>query len=133
LVIDLTGAHLAAPATLYDGLNRGGVKNIRYAQFKPDVVRVVIDLDALKDYQVEHVAGQVRVHIGTERTSFAAWSSATVSAANVPPRREAERGSGGEVAPPVTGDPQQAARVTPTLGRSLSIEEYLAAHRADAL
>src|SRR5438128_4351189 len=134
LVIDLTGAHLAAPATLYDGLNRGGVKNIRYAQFKPDVVRVVIDLDALKDYQVEHVAGQVRVHIGTERTSFAAWSSATVTAANVPPRREAERGSGGEVAPPVTGGPQQAARVTtPTLGRSLSIEEYLAVHRADAL
>ncbi len=96
LVIDLTGVRLAAPATLYDGLNRGGVKNIRYAQFKPDVVRVVIDLDALKDYQVEHVAGQVRVHIGTERTSFAAWSSATVTAANVPPRREAERGPGGE-------------------------------------
>jgi type IV pilus assembly protein PilQ len=131
LVIDLTGAHLAAPAALYDGLNRGGVKNIRYAQFKPDVVRVVIDLDALKDYQVEHVAGQVRVHIGTERTSFAAWSSATVAAANVlPPVRNTES----DEAPPVTGGPQQAARVTtPTPGRSMSIEEYLAAHRADAL
>jgi len=35
LVIDLVGAHLSAPATLYDGQNRGGVKNIRYAQFKP--------------------------------------------------------------------------------------------------
>ncbi len=133
LVIDLTGARLAAPATLYDGLNRGGVKNIRYAQFKPDVVRVVIDLDALKDYQVEHVAGQVRVHIGTERTSFAAWSSATVTAAAVPPPRRVERASASE-APPVTGGPQQAARVTtPMLGRPLSIEEYLAAHRADAL
>ncbi len=133
LVIDLTGVRLAAPATLYDGLNRGGVKNIRYAQFKPDVVRVVIDLDALKDYQVEHVAGQVRVHIGTERTSFAAWSSATVTAAAVPSPRNAERASAGE-APPVSGGPQQAARVTtPTPGRSMSIEEYLAAHRADAL
>ncbi len=133
LVIDLTGARLAAPATLYDGLNRGGVKNIRYAQFKPDVVRVVIDLDALKDYQVEHVAGQVRVHIGTERTSFAAWSSATVTAAVVPPPRNTERASANE-APPVTGGPQQAARVTtPTLDRSMSIEEYLAVHRADAL
>ncbi len=133
LVIDLTGARLAAPATLYDGLNRGGVKNIRYAQFKPDVVRVVIDLDALKDYQVEHVAGQVRVHIGTERTSFAAWSSATVTAAVVPPPHNTERASASE-APPVTGGPQQAARVTtPTLDRSMSIEEYLAVHRADAL
>jgi len=134
LVIDLTGVHLAAPATLYDGQNRGGVKNIRYAQFKPDVVRVVIDLDALKDYQVEHVAGQVRVHIGSERTGFAAWSSSTVNAALSPPRREAERGSGGEAAPPVTGGPQTAARVTtPTPGRTVSIEEYLAMHRADAL
>jgi len=133
LVIDLTGVHLAAPATLYDGQNRGGVKNIRYAQFKPDVVRVVIDLDALKDYQVEHVAGQVRVHIGSERTSFAAWSSATVIAANVPPQRNAERVSARE-APPVTGGPQTAARVTtPTPGRTLSIEEYLAMHRADVL
>ena len=133
LVIDLAGVHLAAPATLYDGRNRGGVKNVRYAQFKPDVVRVVIDLDALKDYQVEHVAGQVRVHIGSERTSFAAWSSATVIAANVPPQRTAQRASARE-APPVTGGPQAAARVTtPTPGRTLSIEEYLAMHRADAL
>jgi len=133
LVIDLQGARLIAPATLYDGKNRGGVRNVRYAQFKPDVVRVVIDLDALKDYEVERVGGQVRVRIGTERTTFAAWSSSTVVAAAVPPRRVAERGSGGEVAPAVTGGPETAARVTtPSLGRSLSIEEYLAAHRADA-
>src|SRR6184192_4237147 len=75
LVVDLQGARLAAPAVLYDGLNRGGVKNIRYAQFRPGVVRVVIDLDALKDYQIERRDAQVRVKIGTERTAFAAWSS----------------------------------------------------------
>ncbi|HYU28809.1 MAG TPA: AMIN domain-containing protein [Gemmatimonadales bacterium] len=131
LVIDLHGVRLTAPATLYDGQNRGGVRNVRYAQFKPDIVRVVIDLDALKDYQVERAAGQVRVRIGTERTGFAAWSSSTVATASVPPpsppRRVAE-------SPPVTGGPEQAARVTtPTLGRSMSIDEYLAAHRADAL
>ena len=57
LVIDLIGARLVAPATLYDGQNRGGIKNIRYAQFRPDVVRIVIDLDALKDYQVERRDG----------------------------------------------------------------------------
>jgi type IV pilus assembly protein PilQ len=132
LVIDLMGVRLTAPVALYDGQNRGGVKNVRYGQYKPDVVRVVIDLDALKDYQVEQVGGQVRVHIGTERTSFAAWSSTTV-VPSVSPRRVADRGPGSEASPPVTGGPQVAARVTtPTTGRSLSIEEYLAAHHAEA-
>ena len=130
LVIDLQGTRLTAPVALYDGQNRGGVRNVRYAQFKPDVVRVVIDLDALKDYQVERAAGQVRVRIGTERTGFAAWSSSTV--APTPAVRTAARRVA-EVAPPVTGGPEQAARVTtPSLGQPLSIEEYLAAHRADA-
>jgi len=138
LVIDLQGARLTAPVALYDGQNRGGVRNVRYAQFKPDVVRVVIDLDALKDYQVERATGQVRIRIGSERTSFAAWSSNNVapmapSAAATPPpapRRVAERG---EVAPPVTGGPEAAARVTtPSLGRPMSIDEYLATHRAEA-
>jgi len=128
LVIDLQGVRLTAPATLYDGQNRGGVRNVRYAQFKPDVVRVVIDLDALKDYQVERAAGQVRVRIGTERTGFAAWSSSTVAPSA--PVSVASRAP----APAVTGGPEQAARVTtPTVGRSLSIEEYFAVHRADAL
>jgi type IV pilus assembly protein PilQ len=131
LVIDLQGTHLAAPVALYDGQNRGGVRNVRYAQFKPDVVRVVIDLDALKDYQIERAPGQVRVHIGTERTSFAAWSSSTVpSQPNVPPVRTAARRSEAEVAPDVG---ETAARVTtPTVGRPVSIDEYLAEHRSEA-
>src|SRR5690348_17374351 len=61
LVIDLTGARLTAPATLYDGQNRGGVKNVRYAQFKPDVVRVVVDLDALRDYQIQRDGNKVHI------------------------------------------------------------------------
>jgi type IV pilus assembly protein PilQ len=133
LVVDLIGTRLTAPAALYDGRNRGGVKNIRYAQFKPDVVRVVIDLDALKDYQIERTGGQVRVRIGSERTAFAAWSSSTVTTAAVAPVRTPEREP--DVAPmPMTGGPDRAARVqTPSVGRPMSIEEYLAAHRADAM
>ncbi|HYX81407.1 MAG TPA: AMIN domain-containing protein [Gemmatimonadales bacterium] len=135
LVIDLQGTRLTAPVALYDGQNRGGVRNIRYAQFKPDVVRVVIDLDALKDYQIERAPGQIRVRIGTERTTFAAWSSNTVapSAPSVPPRRVADRAATGDAPMAMTGSDQAAARVTtPTLNRPMSIEEYLAAHRADA-
>ena len=134
LVIDLQGTRLTAPVALYDGQNRGGVRNVRYAQFKPNVVRVVIDLDALKDYQVERAAGQVRIRIGTDRSGFAAWSSNSVTslAAAVPATRPvAARRT--EVAPRVTGGPEAAARVTtPSLGRPMSIDEYLSAHTAEA-
>ncbi len=123
LVIDLIGARLVAPAALYDGQNRGGIKNIRYAQFRPDVVRIVIDLDALKDYQVERRDGQVRVALGTERTAFVRWSSQTAGApAPAPPA--AARAAASDAAATVT---------TPTDVPTTSIEAYLAAHRRDAL
>jgi type IV pilus assembly protein PilQ len=128
LVIDLVGARLTAPAALYDGQNRGGVRNVRYAQFKPDVVRVVIDLDVLKDYQVERGAGEVRVRIGTERTAFAAWSSHGAAAPPAPVAPAVTGGGGGG------GGTAQAARVrTPSVGQPMTIDEYLAAHRNDAL
>lgn len=127
LVLDLVGAHLAAPAVLYDGQNRGGVKNIRYGQFKPGVVRVVIDLDALKDYHIDRSNGQVRVEIGSERTAFAAWTSGgttSVVAAAPSPAPAAPP-------PPVTGDPARVS--TPVAGTTETVDEYLALHRTDAL
>ncbi len=128
LVVDLQGARLVAPAVLYDGANRGGIKNIRYAQFRPGVVRVVIDLDALKDYQVERRDGQVRVKIGSERTAFEAWSSqsaAGTAAAPVAPvaQRPAARSGGGG----------QAARVaTPVQTGDAVIDAYFAAHAKES-
>jgi len=127
LVVDLQGARLVVPAVLYDGANRGGIKNVRYAQFRPGVVRVVIDLDALKDYQIERRDGQVRVKIGSERTAFEAWSSqsaaSAAAAATVPPvaQRAASRGG-------------QAARVaTPAQsGDEPTIDAYLEAHAKES-
>jgi type IV pilus assembly protein PilQ len=130
LVIDLLGARLTAPAALYDGQNRGGVRNIRYAQFRPGVVRVVIELDALADYQIQRTDGQVRVEIGTERTAFGAWSSSNtprVAAAPAPPA------ASDPAPPPVTGDPTAARVVTPSVGGLHSVDDYLALHRADAV
>lgn len=128
LVIDLLGARLAAPAALYDGQNRGGVRNIRYAQFRPGVVRVVIELDALADYQIQRADGQVRVEIGTERTAFGAWSSS-----NTPRVAAAPAPAVSEAVPPVTGDPTAARVVTPSVGGLHSVNDYLALHRADAV
>src|SRR5437763_8527157 len=116
LVLDLQGARLAAPAVLYDGQNRGGVKNVRYAQFRPDVVRLVIDLDVLKSYRIEKRDGQVRVQIGSERTAFAAWTSQAAALAAGPAAAPARRG--GEAAR-VAAPAPDAARV---------IDRYLSAH-----
>jgi type IV pilus assembly protein PilQ len=76
---------------------------------------VVIDLDALKDYQIQRGEGQVRVQIGTERTAFGPWSSLTATAP-----------------PPVGG--YDAARVeTPAPAPTSSIYNYLTEHRREAL
>ena len=132
LVIDLLGAHLAAPAVLYDGRNRGGVKNIRYAQFRPDVVRVVIDLDALEDYQVQRGDDQVRIQLGSERTGFGAWSSRSLDEARLP-AVAAMPPAAPPPAPAVTGDPSAAQVRTPSVGGAHSIDDYLATHRTEAL
>ena len=54
LVLDVVGATLnnAAPA-VYDGMVRGGVLNLRYSQFRPDIVRIVVELDGPKAYEVK--------------------------------------------------------------------------------
>ena len=142
LVIDLTGARLTAPALLYDGRNRGGVRNLRYAQFRPDVVRVVIDLEALKDYHVERSATAVRIEIGADRATFTAWSSGTaanaatvtnttsvVAVADVPAADAAIAFS-----PSMPASELQSAPVSPTaVGADAStIERYLATHAAQA-
>jgi type IV pilus assembly protein PilQ len=78
LVIDFEGAQLNAPGSLYDGEARGGIVNIRYSQYESDVVRVVIELESIRGYQLEKVDENVRVSFGSDR-SFQAWSSATTA------------------------------------------------------
>ena len=72
LVLDLAGARLVGPSLLYDGVNRAGIRNIRYSQFRPDVVRVVIELDQTRDYQMVQGPDAVRVTFAATQT-FAAW------------------------------------------------------------
>jgi type IV pilus assembly protein PilQ len=75
LVLDIVGAKLKSnTSNVYDGVRRGGVLNLRYSQFAPNVVRVVMDLDHAMDYHIERVSDAVRVSFGTDQ-SFLAWSS----------------------------------------------------------
>jgi type IV pilus assembly protein PilQ len=74
LVVDLVGARLVAPVMLYDGVNRAGIRNVRYAQFRPDVVRVVVELDSARDYDVKQEDAAIRVGFLTSG-SFTGWST----------------------------------------------------------
>jgi type IV pilus assembly protein PilQ len=72
VVVDLKGATLGMSARLYDKVSRGGITNVRMAQWKPDIVRVVLDLDGPHEYTT--VRGEHDVKISVNGPSdFAAW------------------------------------------------------------
>lgn len=79
VVVDVVGATLSAHGALYDGVNRGGVVNLRYSQFRPDVVRIVLDLDGARGYKLARENDEVRVTFGSEK-AFAAWSTTSGAA-----------------------------------------------------
>ena len=86
LVLDLVGATLGTTGVkLYDGVNRGGITNVRYAQYKPDVVRVVLDLETAKTYKVEQAGDEIRVSFGTQSAAaFAEWNTESAGARVMP-------------------------------------------------
>lgn len=74
IVLDLKGAKLTASAKLYDKVARGGIKNVRIAQYRDDVVRVVLDLDGERQYTVTRGTDELRIAVGGNAGgSFAAW------------------------------------------------------------
>ncbi|MDP1890775.1 MAG: AMIN domain-containing protein [Gemmatimonadaceae bacterium] len=72
IVIDFRGATLTAPASFYDKVSRGGITNVRVAQFKPDVVRLVLYLDGAREYSVVRGERDVRIAVSGP-DQFAAW------------------------------------------------------------
>ncbi len=72
IVVDLKGATLGMPARLYDKVSRGGITNVRMAQWKPEIVRVVLDLDGPREYSVVRGEHDVRVSVNGP-DDFAAW------------------------------------------------------------
>jgi type IV pilus assembly protein PilQ len=74
VVLDLKGAKLSSPTRLYDHVPRGGVTNLRVAQYRENTVRVVIDLDADHKYAVTRDANEVHVAIDAPAgQAFTAW------------------------------------------------------------
>ncbi|MBI4537907.1 MAG: AMIN domain-containing protein [Gemmatimonadetes bacterium] len=122
LVIDLLGARHALPRDNYAAVNRGGIISVRSSQFTPEVVRLVLELEAPVGYTVLKQDGEVRVSFLNPSGPFEPWSTqedgvmAAAAAALAPPsaftpertapRRQGRQGS-------VQGAPQ-ARRITVT-------------------
>ncbi len=122
LVIDVSGAALARTTAAYDGVNRGGIVNVRYAQFQPEVVRVVIELEELRDYAIIQGDDAIRVSFGADRT-FAAWSS-------LEPRALAAAATSGRLASPYAAAPPPPA---PVQGQPRITVTYDSASVADVM
>lgn len=85
IVLDLKGAKLTAASRMYDRVARGGVTNVRVAQYRDNIVRVVIDLDSEHKYTVQRGDNEVRVTVdGTSTASFAAWHTSPNMTATAP-------------------------------------------------
>jgi type IV pilus assembly protein PilQ len=135
VVLDLVGARLATAPTLYDGRSRGGIRSVRYSQFRSDVVRVVVELDQARDYEVASEDGAVRLVLEGTPEAFTAWSSdgtptaaaAAAPAVALPAAIPAVRAPVQPVAQAPTAAPSasQQPRVTVTFDRA-SIQEVVA-------
>ena len=74
IVLDLTGASLGLPAQGYDRVSRGGIVDVRWSQYRRNVVRVVITLDGTRSYEVVRGERDLRVRVQSEgANSFTAW------------------------------------------------------------
>lgn len=96
VVVDISGASLRVPTGGYDQVNRGGVLGVRYSQYRQNVVRVVVSLDAPHRYAVARESNRIRIAVDGTSPDFDAWhvggtapaaaAPADVAPVSVPPR-----------------------------------------------
>ena len=110
IVLDLPGATLGAlGGRPYDGQPRGPVQNIRMAQYRPDIVRVVIDIDGSMRYQISG-GSEVQIELAAGEQTVG-WSTG----AALPARRIADEPAR-EIAAVATMDS------TVSSGRALAVD-----------
>src|SRR5215469_11812570 len=108
VVLDLTGAKLDLAPHFYDRVARGSITNVRYAQYRAGVVRVVVELDGPHEYTIVRSAHDLRLAVDGGNASFAAWDA---NAARTGPRAvamavaaDAATPSGAPVSPAASSD-----------------------------
>ena len=76
VVVDLKGATLQMSHRSYDKESRGGIINVRYSQYRADIVRIVIEMDSKHPYEVTRTDHEVRVSVtGGKTTDYTSWTA----------------------------------------------------------
>lgn len=89
IVVDVEGATMDLRAPRYDRVSRAGILNVRIAQYRADIVRLVLDLDAAREYTVSRNGSDLRVSV-VGPDAFAPWSAgAAAVVADAPPAQAA--------------------------------------------
>jgi len=73
IVIDLAGVPNAPKIDMRD-FNRGGVRELRVAQYQPNVARVVLALEGRAQYEVTNDNGRIRITFANTGGAFEPWS-----------------------------------------------------------
>jgi len=73
IVVDITGASLGIAAEPYDRLTRAGIVDVRYSQYRRNVVRVVLTLDSAKPYAVVRGKHEVRISVEGKSKRLDPW------------------------------------------------------------
>ncbi len=140
IVLDFRGATLAMPARFYDKVSRGGITNVRVAQYKPEIVRLVLDLDGPRDYSVVRGEHDVRVAVsgpdqfaawhlgGGAKTALAQAPQVEAPKAAVAPAESAAMGTSTPAKPmaPAAQPPFEQPRITVTYERDTEIRDVIA-------
>ena len=79
IVVDLLDARHALSQEDFLDIDRGGVLSVRTSQYAEDIVRVVVDLEAMTEYTVEESSGAVRISLDNPAGDFEAWESPTLT------------------------------------------------------
>jgi type IV pilus assembly protein PilQ len=112
IVLDITGASLGLASRAYDHVARGAITDVRVSQYRRNTVRVVINLDGPRSYEVTKENGEVRVSVAHDgASSFAAWHTGR-------PRPEARDDAPSTA--PAAGDPAAEQRLADNNTRSES-------------
>src|SRR5260221_3336596 len=80
IVVDITGASLGLGKQGYDRVARGGIVDVTYSQYRPNIVRIVVKLDAAHGYSLARDSGTIRLAVDGGNASFAPWQTGTVTA-----------------------------------------------------
>ena len=73
IVVDVTGATLGIASESYDRIMRAGIINVRYSQYRKNVVRVVLTLDSARPYAIVRGKHEVRVSVEGHSNQVGPW------------------------------------------------------------